>query len=66
MVRIIEGLLFIMVGVGLGKICVLIYCIVYLLDEKDVLFYNILVIMFINKVVKEMKVCVEYFVGEEV
>lgn len=47
-----------MVGVGLGKICVLIYRIVYLLDEKDVLLYNVLVIIFINKVVREMKECV--------
>lgn len=54
----IDGLFLIMVGVGFGKICVLIYCIVYLIDEKYVNFWNILVIIFINKVVCEMCECV--------
>lgn len=57
----IEGFLLIMVGVGFGKIWVLIYCIVYLIDEKLVNFWNILVIIFINKAVCEMKECVYGF-----
>lgn len=65
----IEGLLLVMVGVGSGKMWVLIYWIVYLIEEKEVNLWNILVIMFINKVVKEMKECVNKLLemgGEDV
>lgn len=59
----IDGLLLFMVGVGSGKICVLMYWIVFLMVEKEVVFWNILVIIFINKVVCEMRECVLNIVG---
>lgn len=55
-----------MVGVGSGKIWVLIYWIVYLVRECGVNFYNILVIMFMNKVVCEMKLWIGNLMGGEV
>lgn len=61
-----NGLFLLMVGVGSGKICVLIYCIVYLFGEKGVVLWNVLVIIFINKVVCEMCECIDIFVGLEV
>lgn len=59
-----EGFLLVMVGVGFGKIWVLIYWIVYLIEECYVLLWYILVIIFINKVVWEMKEWVVKFLGE--
>lgn len=58
-----DGFFLLMVGVGSGKMCVLIYRIVYLMVEKYVVLWNILVIIFINKVVCEMKECVESIFG---
>lgn len=48
-----------LVGVGLGKICVFIYCIVWLIGVENVFELNILVVIFINKVVSEMCYCIE-------
>lgn len=48
----------VVVGVGLGKIRVLICCVVYLICYYWVYLENILVVMFINKVVWEMKDCI--------
>lgn len=60
-----EGFFLVIVGVGLGKICVLIYKIVYLL-EWGYIFWFILVLIFINKVVCEMKECIVCQVGDQV
>lgn len=49
-----DGLLCIIVGVGSGKIRVLIRKIVYLINVLGILFDYILVVIFINKVVLEM------------
>lgn len=46
------------VGVGLGKILVIICKIVYLVKYCGIFVYCIIVMMFINKVVCEMKECV--------
>lgn len=51
------------VGAGSGKTRVLIYWIVYFIEEYGVSLFAILVIMFINKVVGEMRERVEYLVG---
>lgn len=53
----------VLVGVGSGKICVLVYCIVWLMQVENIVFYSILVVIFINKVVWEMCGCIEYVMG---
>lgn len=63
MVFLIEGLFLVLVGVGLGKICVIIYRIVYILNMGLVNLGNIFVIIFINKVVDEMKERIKRFVS---
>lgn len=52
-----------MVGVGSGKICVLVYCIVWLMEVENIVFFFILVVIFINKVVKEMCGWIELLMG---
>lgn len=52
------GLCLVLVGVGSGKICVIINKIVYLVRNCDMLVCYIVVVIFINKVVCEMKECV--------
>lgn len=63
MVFLIEGLFLVLVGVGLGKICVIIYRIVYILNMGLVNLGNIFVIIFINKAVDEMKERIKRFVS---
>lgn len=54
---------FVLVGVGSGKICVLVYCIVWLMEVENIMFFFILVVIFINKVVREMCGCIELLMG---
>lgn len=58
----IDGFVFVVVGLGFGKIWVLIYCIVYLI-EKGIVFWEIFVLIFINKVACEMKEWIGKVVG---
>lgn len=58
----IDGFVLVVVGLGFGKIWVLIYCIVYLI-EKGIVFWEIFVLIFINKVVCEMKEWIGKVVG---
>lgn len=53
MVVLLENLL-ILAGVGSGKICVLVYWIVWLMLVEEVLLFLVMVVIFINKVVVEM------------
>lgn len=53
----LNELVLIFVGVGSGKICVLIMCIVWLIQQGYVLLFIVFVVIFMNKVVCEMMVC---------
>lgn len=63
MVIYISGFFFVVVGVGIGKIRILIIRIVYLIEELGVVLDSILVVIFINKIVREMKECIVEMVG---
>lgn len=53
-----DGFCFVFVGVGSGKICVIMQKIVYLIEVKGFELCYIVVVMFMNKVVVEMCECV--------
>lgn len=53
----------VLVGVGSGKMCVLVYCIVWLLSVENCFLYFIMVVIFINKVVVEMCYCIGQLMG---
>lgn len=61
----VDGVCFVLVGVGFGKMWVIINKIVYLIEYCNYLLRNIVVVIFINKVVCEMRECVVYFIGKE-
>ncbi len=62
-VQAIKGPVMVIAGAGAGKTRVLTYRIAYLMDEKDVSPFNILVLTFTNKAALEMKKRIGKIVG---